>query len=233
MRLLINNGNNSEEVCKGSHNGTSLSWVFCCFGTNSSPSSLQEVCCSEQKQGFSSLSCQISNPTELPSFVTYYQRSFFIIWNHNGFHIFWVPLWKLLQCHSIMAQHCTKKIQVIRHSAASSRSFAFEKKNAPKRSLFGDVLVVWLFFCQSTLLLCWKILEIRVKCKQLYLLTFERIRKMWRMSMGLDNWGCNGQLSGVVWIVELSKIFKGSTCQIIFLGLEKEKHRKLLRVTDI
>ena len=133
-----------------------------------------------------------------------------------------------------MAQHCTKKIQVIRHSAASSRSFAFEKKMPQKEAYLVMSLLFDSFFASmTTLLLCWKILEIRVKCKQLYLLTFERIRKMWRMSMGLDNWGCNGQLSGVVWFVELSKIFKGSTCQIIFLGLEKEKHRKLLRVTDI
>ena len=32
-----------------------------------------------------------------------------------------------------MAQHCTKKIQVIRHSAAS-RSFAFEKKMPQKEA---------------------------------------------------------------------------------------------------
>ena len=42
-----------------------------------------------------------------------------------------------------MAQHCTKKIQVIRHSAASSRSFAFEKKKMPQKEAY---LVMSLLF---------------------------------------------------------------------------------------
>ena len=41
-----------------------------------------------------------------------------------------------------MAQHCTKKIQVIRHSAAS-RSFAFEKKKMPQKEAY---LVMSLLF---------------------------------------------------------------------------------------
>ena len=48
-----------------------------------------------------------------------------------------------------MAQHCTKKIQVIRHSAASSRSFAFEKKMPQKEAYLVMSLLFDSFFFAS------------------------------------------------------------------------------------
>ena len=48
-----------------------------------------------------------------------------------------------------MAQHCTKKIQVIRHSAASSRSFAFEKKMPQKEAYLVMSLLFDSFFASQ------------------------------------------------------------------------------------
>ena len=52
------------------------------------------------------------------------QKIFFHYLKPQRIPHFWVAPSKLLPCHSIMAQHCTKKIQVIRHFALA----LFEKK---------------------------------------------------------------------------------------------------------